>query len=185
MYMRKVLLVVILILTLAILCLAFIGIFGRFPDEWEWVGIVLAGIGMAMATPSIIQMFWGRARVETEFEVNAHDNERSLIIFLKNPPVTNRILRNAIKKIGLSIAKYQYSITQTNSRVGPIIDSFFNIFKRNIICIDISEFFHLKRVALKEFRSQIAIISSKQKKPVLSRPTIERHLKNKEVFYKE
>jgi len=46
-------LVVLVIVVLAILCLAFIGILGRFPDEWEWVGIVLAGVALAMATPII------------------------------------------------------------------------------------------------------------------------------------
>ena len=84
---------IIIFFALAILCLAFIGIFGRFPDEWEWVGIVLAGVGIAMATPSILQMFWGCACIETEFEVSARGNERSLVIFLKNPPVKNRILK--------------------------------------------------------------------------------------------
>ncbi len=91
--MRKVLIAAIVLFVLAILCLAFIGIFGRFPDEWEWVGIVLAGVGIAMATPSIFQMFWGRACIETEFEVSARGNERSLVIFLRNPPIQNRILK--------------------------------------------------------------------------------------------
>ena len=91
--MRKALVTIIIFFALAILCLAFIGIFGRFPDEWEWVVVVLAGVGIAMATPSIFQMFWGRACVETEFEVSAKDSERSLLIFLKNPPVKSRILK--------------------------------------------------------------------------------------------
>ena len=84
---------IIIFFVLAILLLAFIGVLGRFPDGWEWVGIVLAGVGVAMATPSIFQMFCGRACVETEFEVSAKDSERSLLIFLKNPPVKSRILK--------------------------------------------------------------------------------------------
>ncbi len=84
---------IIIIFALAILLIAFIGIFGRFPDEWEWVGVVLAGVGIAMATPSIFQMFWGRACVETEFEVSAKGSGRSLLIFLKNPPVKSRVLK--------------------------------------------------------------------------------------------
>jgi hypothetical protein len=91
--MRKVLVALVIIVVLAILSLAFIGIFGRYPDEWEWVGIVLAGLALAMATPSIFQMFWGRACVEIEFEVSAKGSERSLLIFLKNPPVKSRILK--------------------------------------------------------------------------------------------
>ena len=85
--------VALVIIVLAILCLAFIGIFGRFPDEWEWVGIVLAGVALAMATPSIFQMFWGRPIVETQFEKYAEKTERALLIFLSNPPVKKRILR--------------------------------------------------------------------------------------------
>ena len=81
------------IIVLAILCLAFIGIFGRVPDEWEWVGITLAGVAIAMATPSIFQMFWGRPIVETQLELYAEKTERVLLVFLKNPPVKKRILR--------------------------------------------------------------------------------------------
>lgn len=84
---------VLIIVVLAVICLAFIGIFGRFPDEWEWVGIVLAGFGLAMATPSIFQMFWGRAVVELQFEVYPENSERALAIFFKNPTVKSRILR--------------------------------------------------------------------------------------------
>jgi len=91
--MRKVLVAGIVAIILAILCLAFIGIFGRVPDEWEWVVIVLAGVGIIMTTPNILQMVWGRACVETIFEVSDEDNERSLVILLKNPPVQNKILK--------------------------------------------------------------------------------------------
>jgi len=91
--MRKVLVAGIVAIILAILCLAFIGIFGRVPDEWEWVAIVLAGVGIVMTTPNILQMVWGRACVETIFEVSDEDNKRSLVILLKNPPVQNKILK--------------------------------------------------------------------------------------------
>lgn len=86
-------LVVLVIIALAIFCLAFIGIFGRFPDEWEWIGIILAGMALAMATPSIFQMLWGRPLLEMQFEEYVENKERVLLIFLKNPPVKRRILR--------------------------------------------------------------------------------------------
>ena len=85
--------VVIVVVVLAIVCLAFIGIFGRFPDEWEWVAIVFVGVGIALTTPGVLQMFLGRACVETEFEVSARAHERSLVVFLKNPPIENGILK--------------------------------------------------------------------------------------------
>ena len=91
--MRKALVAIIVAIVLVILCLAFIGIFGRVPDEWEWVAIVLAGVGIVMVTPSILQMFWGRACIKTIFEVSAEDNRSSLVILLRNPPVQNRILK--------------------------------------------------------------------------------------------
>ena len=87
------LLVILVIIILALLCLAFVGIFGRFPDEWEWVVVIIAGVGLAMATPSIFQMFWGRPLVRVQFEGYAEDVERVLLIFLSNPPVQKRILR--------------------------------------------------------------------------------------------
>lgn len=86
-------LVILVIVVLVIVCLAFIGIFGRFPDEWEWVGIVLAGLGLAMATPSIFQMLWGRAVVKLQFDIYPEKSERALVAFFKNPPVNSRMLR--------------------------------------------------------------------------------------------
>lgn len=91
--MRKALVTIIILFVLAILLLAFIKILGRFPDEWEWVGIVLGWVAIAMAAPCISQMFWGRACLETEVEASARAGERSLLIFLKNPPVKNRMLK--------------------------------------------------------------------------------------------
>jgi len=96
---------------------------------------------------------------------------------------TNRIVGNATKKSGFPILRYRYSITQTYSRAGPIIDSILNFFKGNMIGFDISKFIDLKRTALKEFKSQTAIISSEQKKPILSAQRLEMHLKNKEIFH--
>jgi len=94
---------------------------------------------------------------------------------------TNRIIRNSIRKLGLPILKYQYSIYQRYSRVGPIVDKLLNFFKRNMIQVDISEFLSLKEVAMKEFKSETTIISSNQESPILTK--IKSFLKNKETFY--
>jgi len=96
---------------------------------------------------------------------------------------TNRIIKNSIKKLGLPILKYQYSIYQRYLRVGPIVDKLLNLFKRNMVQVDISEFLSLKEVAVKEFKSEITIISSKQERPILTE--IKSFLKNKETFYIE
>jgi LmbE family N-acetylglucosaminyl deacetylase len=101
------------------------------------------------------------AEVYFTYEKDDHPDHRA----------TNRIVRNAIKKLDLSTMKYQYSIWQTYGRIGPILDSFLNLFKHNIICIDISKFIHLKEAVLKETKCG----------PLL----IKRHLKTREVFYKD
>ena len=86
--MRKLLLATIVVVVLVAICFAFIGIFGRFPDEWEWVAIVIAGVGIVLVIPSTLQMFWGRAYVKTEFQVSAKGEDRSLVILLQNPQMT-------------------------------------------------------------------------------------------------
>ena len=85
--------VILVIVILALLFLAFWGIFGRFPDEWEWVSAILAGMALAVAIPSIVQKVWGCPLVRTEFERYEQDGERVLLIFLSNPPVQKGLLR--------------------------------------------------------------------------------------------
>ena len=82
--------VLLVLLALVILVLAFVGVFGRFPDNWEWVGIVLAGGGIAMGTPSILQMIFGRPKLVSEYFRIVEKQDRSLVIFLKNPPLEKK-----------------------------------------------------------------------------------------------
>lgn len=95
--------------------------------------------------------------------------------------VTNRIVRNSIKKLGLCTMGYQYSIAQKYGRIGPLIDAFFNLFRHNMIRVDISEFLPLKEAAVKENKSQISIISTRQKRPLLER--LGKFLRKEEIFY--
>lgn len=92
----------------------------------------------------------------------------------------NYIILDSLRRVGSSTLKYEYSITQKYARVGPFIDRLENIFKHNLVAVDVSEFLPLKDSAIKEFRSQITTISDKQKRPVLTK--IGRFLKSKEVF---
>ena len=82
-----VLLLGIILIVLGILVFAFRGFFGVFPDNWEWVGIILAGVGLIMGTPSVLQMIMGRPRLMICFDRLVRNQERSLGIFLKNPPL--------------------------------------------------------------------------------------------------
>lgn len=95
--------------------------------------------------------------------------------------VTNRVVRKAIKKLGLRTIKCQYSISQRYGRIGPLIDVFLNIFRHNMIRVDISEFLSLKESAAREFKSGISIISSQQRKPLVK--GIDKFLKRREIFY--
>ena len=96
---------------------------------------------------------------------------------------TYRIVKNVVKKLGISAPIYQYSITQRFARIGPLIDSLLNFFRHNIVQIDISKFLSLKERAIKEFKSEVSIISSNQQNPLVG--DISRLLKNKEMFYVE
>lgn len=94
---------------------------------------------------------------------------------------TNRIIRRCLQKLGLTPMKYQYSIMHKYARIGPLIERLLSLFRKNRIEVDISEFINLKEKAVKEFKSEISIISSKQKKPLEDK--IEKYLKNQETFY--
>jgi len=85
--------VILIVCAIAIFVFAFVGVFGRFPDNWEWVGIVLAGWGIAMATPSVMQMVMGRPHLLVESYEYVQDDQKTLQVLLKNPPVRNPIWR--------------------------------------------------------------------------------------------
>jgi hypothetical protein len=81
-----------ILFALAILVLAFVGVFGRFPDNWEWVGIVLAGLGLAMGAPSVFQMMLGRPKLLSDYDRHVRGQERALMVFLKNPQLSRKSL---------------------------------------------------------------------------------------------
>jgi hypothetical protein len=111
MCMKK-MLTIIVVGVLVILILAFIGII-----EWELVGIVIAGLGLVTAVPSVFQMFWGRARIDTQFEVSAHGNERMLVIFFQNPPIKDKWLKLlGIKREEVQSLSAEYRISEFGSK---------------------------------------------------------------------
>ena len=88
----------IVLIVLALVLLAMRGAFGDFPAQWEWVGIVFAGVGILMASPMVLQMIWGRPRLSVEFENDAHGEERLLIVFLKNLPIGTLVKALGVKR---------------------------------------------------------------------------------------
>lgn len=95
--------------------------------------------------------------------------------------VTNRIVKNVIKELGIQTLEYRYSILRIHARIGPLIDTFLNFFKRNMIYVDVSRFLHLKKAAINEFKSEISTISSRQVNCLNG--NVKQYLKKKEVFF--
>jgi LmbE family N-acetylglucosaminyl deacetylase len=93
----------------------------------------------------------------------------------------NRIVRRAIKKLGLKTIMYRYTIMHKAARFGPLMESFLSFFKRDRVYVDVSELLSRKRVAVKEFKSELTAISPKQSKPHTK--DFKKFLKKKETFY--
>lgn len=92
------LLLAITLVVLGLFVFALRGFFGVFPDSWEWTGIVLAGAGIAMGIPSVLQMTMGRPKLMVGFDRVVKDKERSLAIFLKNPQLDKK---SVWRKLGI------------------------------------------------------------------------------------
>jgi LmbE family N-acetylglucosaminyl deacetylase len=105
------------------------------------------------------------------FERDAHPDHQA----------ANRIVRRAVEKLSLKPTMYRYMIMHKFSRFGPLIESFLGIFKRDRVCVDISEFLPLKREAVKNFKSELTAISPNQSKPLTK--DFKKFMKRKEKFY--
>jgi len=125
--------------------------------------------------------------------------EKVMEVLKKNPPteiyfpykrdfhpdhrVTNHMVKSSIKKLGLSPLQFQYSITHKYSRIGPIIDKLLNLFLHNMVRINVTNFLHIKKAAVKEFKSEMDIISTKQERPLVA--DIKKYIRKYEVFFTE
>jgi len=116
-----VLAIALILILLGILFLALKGVFGTFPDNFEWIGFIMAGMGMIMASPSIFQMLWGKPLVKTEFEKAVEEDKRCLLVHLQNPPVKNKILQKiGIRRETVQSLTIQFRISEFGSH--KIID---------------------------------------------------------------
>ena len=67
------------------------------PDWLQWSDVVLSLIafGLAVVTlPTAFQMWWGKPRIEVNFEKCRVHGGASLVCIVRNRPVDNRILRS-------------------------------------------------------------------------------------------
>jgi len=105
--------------------------------------------------------------------------------------VTNMMIRRALKALDLYPIEYQYIIAWSfpfylllHIMHEDIFDQLTSRFpKRNLIRVDISKFLPLKEIAVKEYKSQITLLSRGQRRPALKRSFLKRFLKNEEKFF--
>ena len=95
--------------------------------------------------------------------------------------ITSRIVKDAVRELGLDTATYEYSVVRKYARIGPVIDRWLSVFKRNMVHVDIAKFLHLKAAALREFKSEVTILSPRQPRPIME--NIESYLKDREPFF--
>jgi len=96
---------------------------------------------------------------------------------------TYRIVKNSIEKLGIPTKMYQYSILHKYAQFGPIIDTLLSLLRHNRVYEDITQFLHIKEAAVKQFNSELGLISHRQKNPITDIKSIKKFLKNKELFY--
>jgi LmbE family N-acetylglucosaminyl deacetylase len=93
----------------------------------------------------------------------------------------NRVVRRSIERLSETPLMYRYAIMHKFARFGPFIEAFLGIFKHDRVHVDVSEFLPLKKVAVKEFKSELTAISPNQSKPHTK--SFKKFLKKKEIFY--
>ena len=131
-------------------------------------------------------------------EQNREEAEKEVIRILREyPPIevynvyegdfhpdhraASRVVKNAISKTHIHTAQYEYSISTRYGRLGIWVKLLLSRIRHNVFYVDISDFLTLKEKAIKEFKSQVSIISERQHKPAIR--NITRFLGNKERFF--
>ena len=95
---------------------AFRGAFGKFPDSWEWVGVVMAGVGLVMGSHPLFQAIWGRPDVQTKLEVFAQGAGRSLVMYIRNEPIKRKVYKKlGVKRETVDSLTVQYRIAELGS----------------------------------------------------------------------
>jgi LmbE family N-acetylglucosaminyl deacetylase len=119
-------------------------------------------------TIAIIEKYWP-ADMYYPFRRDCHPDHRA----------ANSIVRHALQQLRYA-GSFEYTIMHTYAHLGPVVEKFISILRRNEVGEDISEFVDLKEKALNEYKSELTIISSKQKEPLHT--SVKNFVKNKEIF---
>lgn len=98
---------------------------------------------------------------------------------------TNNIVRSVLRnfKFDKPYEENTYLMVRKYNKIGPWKDKIFNIFLNNIFKVDISCYLPQKIKALNEYKTQIDIVSHKQKKPVLDANFLIRYIGEEETFF--
>jgi LmbE family N-acetylglucosaminyl deacetylase len=116
----------------------------------------------------IIKKYWP-ADMYYPFRRDCHPDHRA----------TNRIVRGALQQLRYA-GSYEYTITHTYAHLGPLVEKFLSILRRDEVEEDISAFVALKKKVLETYESELTVISSKQKEPLHT--SVKKFLKKREVF---
>jgi LmbE family N-acetylglucosaminyl deacetylase len=117
----------------------------------------------------IIEKHWP-ADVYYPFRRDCHPDHRA----------TNQIVCHALKQLRYA-GSYEYTIIHTYAHLGPLAEKFLSILRRDEVEEDVSKFLNLKEKALGEYKSEMTVVSSKQKEPLHT--SVEGFLKRKEIFH--
>lgn len=104
--------------------------------------------------------------------------------------VTNHLVRDVIKRLNFHPFQCKYAIAwqyplNLIPRLPEVMqDTIMNtLLRQDIVHVNISDFLSVKEAALKEYQSQLRILSPTQRKPVLRDSFVKIFLKNKEKFF--
>jgi len=103
----------------------FVNISGRIPDVWEWVALLFAGLGAVFGLPSGLQRIYGKAKLLREYDRYIREEERGLIIFVKNPPLGNNWMLKTfeVRREAISSLSASFRISKGSEVIVPIMHS--------------------------------------------------------------
>lgn len=67
-----------------------------FPLWAEWTAAIIGGAAFLLAVQPFTQFIWGRPKLDLEFDRYVEGQNRLLVVLLKNPPISSKIL-NALR----------------------------------------------------------------------------------------
>ena len=90
-------------------------------------GLVIGLIAMVMAIPPLLQMFFGRPKIEFEADEFTGPDGKQIILSIKNRPIASRLLRmlGVTRDVANVLAYFEYSGTRHKSirlqgRIGTV-----------------------------------------------------------------